>query len=320
MSRPSTTATGVPTGAWPAFRDSARAVAVDIKLAHSVFALPFALLAAVMAAAPAGIGSIDAPRFAVQCILVLAAMLTARTTAMLANRILDHRLDAANPRTAGRAIPSGRLSVRAATLWAAAAGAAFIATAAGFGVLLDNWWPVFLAVPVLAWISAYGLFKRFTSLCHVWLGASLALSPPAAALAVDPAALSGQPAIWLIAAMVLGWVAGFDVIYALQDEAVDRRDGLHSMPSRLGARRALQVSRLLHAGAVAALATAARTDPRLGGLFAAGVTIVAVLLVVEHATVHRWGTSRISLTFFTLNGVISCVLGILGIADVLAGT
>ncbi len=323
MSRPSPAAepsvAEAPAGPWTALSGSARAVAEDIKLAHSVFALPFALLTAVMAAAPDGLGSIDIPRLTVQCVLVLMAMVTARTAAMLANRILDHRLDAANPRTARRAIPSGRLSVRGAVMWAAASGTTFIATTAGFGLLMDNWWPLALAVPVLAWISAYGLFKRFTSLCHVWLGASLALSPPAAALAVDPAALLAQPAIWLIAAMVLGWVSGFDIIYALQDEAVDRRDGLHSMPSRLGARRAMLVSRALHAGAITALVTATRTDPRLSGLFATGVAIVAVLLVVEHATVHRWGTSRISLTFFTLNGVISCLLGVLGIADVIAG-
>ncbi|MHC4811199.1 MAG: 4-hydroxybenzoate octaprenyltransferase [Planctomycetota bacterium] len=310
---------GGATGGWAAVSGSARAVAADIKLAHSVFALPFALLAAVMAAAPGGLDSIDGRRFTIQCILVLVAMVTARTAAMLANRILDHRLDAANPRTAGRAIPSGRLSVRAAVTWAIGSAAAFVATTAGFGLLLENWWPLMLSVPVLAWITAYGLFKRFTSLCHLWLGTSLALSPPAAALAVDPAAVLSQPAIWLIATMVLGWVAGFDIIYALQDEAVDRRDGLHSMPSRLGRRRAMLVSRGLHAAAIAALVTAARIDSRFAAPFAVGVGIVAVLLVVEHATVHRWGTSRISLTFFTLNGVISCLLGLLGIIDVLGG-
>lgn len=298
---------------------SGREVAGDVKIAHSVFALPFALLAAVMAAAPGGRESLDSTRFATQALLVVAAMVAARTAAMLANRLLDRRIDAGNPRTAGRAIPSGRLSARAAVGWFAATGLAFIAVTAGFGLLHGNWWPLILSVPVLAWISAYGIFKRFTSLCHLWLGASLAISPVAAALAVDPAALASQPAIWLLALMVLTWVAGFDVIYALQDVDVDRRDGLHSMPSRLGAGRALLVSQGLHGLSLAALFLALRLDPRFGALFAVGVGLVGLLLIVEHATVRQWGTTRISLTFFTLNGVISCVLGGLGIADVLLG-
>jgi 4-hydroxybenzoate polyprenyltransferase len=305
--------------------DSGRVVAGDIKLAHSVFALPFALLAAVMAAAPAAPGApggdgpatIDATRFGILTGLVVVAMVTARTAAMLANRILDRTIDAGNPRTVGRAIPSGRLSPRAAIAWFAAASAGFVLTAAGFGLVADNWWPLILSLPVLAWICAYGLFKRFTSLCHLWLGASLAISPPAAALAMDPAALAAQPAIWLLAGMVLTWVAGFDVIYALQDVETDRRDGLFSMPSRLGPARALMVSRGLHLSSLAALVAAAWIDPRFGVLFGVGVAAVATLLIVEHATVHRWGTTRISLTFFTLNGVISCLLGSLGVVDVL---
>ena len=296
---------------------SGREVAGDVKIAHSVFALPFALLAAVMAAAPSGLPSLDRGRFATQALLVIAAMVAARTAAMLANRILDHRIDAGNPRTAGRAIPSGRLSLAGATGWFIAAGLVFVGVTAGFWGVTGNWWPLALSVPVLAWISAYGLFKRFTSLCHLWLGASLAISPVAAALAVDPAALGSQPAIWLLAAMVLTWVAGFDVIYALQDMEVDRRDGLHSMPSRLGPGRALLVSQGLHGLSLAALFLALRLDPRFGPLFAVGVALVGLLLVIEHATVRHWGTTRISLTFFTLNGVISCVLGGLGIADVL---
>jgi len=296
---------------------SGREVAGDVKIAHSVFALPFALLAAVMAAAPSGLPSLDRGRFATQALLVIAAMVAARTAAMLANRILDHRIDAGNPRTAGRAIPSGRLSLAGATGWFIAAGLVFVGVTAGVWRVTGNWWPLALSVPVLAWISAYGLFKRFTSLCHLWLGASLAISPVAAALAVDPAALGSQPAIWLLAAMVLTWVAGFDVIYALQDMEVDRRDGLHSMPSRLGPGRALLVSQGLHGLSLAALFLALRLDPRFGPLFAVGVALVGLLLVIEHATVRHWGTTRISLTFFTLNGVISCVLGGLGIADVL---
>ena len=301
----------------PAPIAAARTVAADIKIAHSVFALPFALLAACMAAAPAD-GAVDWRRFGGQVVLIVLAMVFARTVAMLANRLLDREIDARNPRTAGRALPSGRLSVRGAVGFTLGSTAGFMLVCAMFGVLYGNWWPTALGLPVLAWISAYPLFKRFTFACHLYLGSSLALSPLAAALAIDPTAVTTQPALWLLAAMVLCWVAGFDVIYALQDVEIDRRDGLSSIPARFGVSGAMWWSRILHALAVAALIGAAWIDPRFGAVFAAGVAIVIALLLVEHATVARWGTSKIALTFFTLNGVISCVRGVLGAIDVLA--
>lgn len=300
-----------PATQWP---DVLRVVAVDVKIAHSVFALPFAVLAAFLAAARGG--TIDGPRFAIALALVIVAMVLARTAAMLANRILDRRIDAANPRTAGRAIPSGRLSLRAVAVVLAAACAGFVLVAVAFGALLGNWWPALLALPVLAWICAYPLLKRVTSLCHLWLGASLALSPLAAALAVEPAAL-GDAAPWWLAAAVLGWVAGFDVIYALQDEAVDRDQGIHSLPGRLGGARALWISRLLHATAAGALVMTAQTSPRLGAIFTGAVAVVIALLVIEQATVARWGTRRIALAFFTLNGAISVLVGLAGVTDVI---
>jgi 4-hydroxybenzoate polyprenyltransferase len=296
---------------------SLRVIAADIKIAHSVFALPFAVLAAFMAGAPDGLGSIAWGRFGGQLALVTVAMVTARTVAMLANRLLDREIDRTNPRTAGRALPSGRLGTSTAVAAAVASAALFVATCAGFGVGFGNWWPLALSVPVLAWLGAYPLLKRWTALCHLYLGASLAISPLAAALAVEPSALASQPALWLLSAMVLCWVAGFDIIYALQDVDVDRATGLHSMPSRLGPARALLVSRALHTVAAGALGAALLVDPRLGIVFAAGVVIVIGLLAWEHATVATWGTSRIALAFFTLNGVISCVLGVLGSIDVL---
>lgn len=187
---------------------------------------------------------------------------------------------------------------------------------AGFGWLYGNWWPAYLSVPVLIWISSYALLKRFTALCHLYLGSSLAISPLAAAIAVDPHALADQPALWLISAMVLCWVAGFDVIYALQDVEVDRAQGLHSMPSRLGVPGAMWMSRLLHAASAACLFAAWLIDPRFGILFGIAVLLVIALLLYEHLTVARWGTTKIALAFFTLNGIISCALGALGIADV----
>lgn len=292
-----------------------RALATDIKIHHSVFSLPFALLAAVMAAIATG--PVDWSRFAWQLLLVLVAMVCARTVAMLANRILDAPLDATNPRTASRAIPSGRATSGQATTCLAIAAACFIGCCGGFALAFANPWPLILSVPVLAWISAYAITKRFSALCHLYLGSSLALSVPAAALAIEPGALA-MPALWLLAAMVLCWVAGFDIIYALQDLDIDRRDGLHSAPSRLGTRGALWASRLLHLAAIVLLGLAWQIDARLGTWFAVAIGIVAAVLIAEHLTVRRWGTTRLALTFFTLNGVVSVILGIAGVIDLLA--
>lgn len=291
----------------------ARVVAADIKLAHSVFALPFALLGAVMALAHGG--SIQWRSAVVPLLLVVAAMVAARSAAMVANRLLDREIDARNPRTAGRAIPSGRLRTHDAVAALLVSSSAFVAVCAVFGVLEGNWWPLMLSVPVLAWITLYGLFKRFTWACHLWLGASLAMSVPAAALAVAPPSLE-NPAIWWIALAVLAWVAGFDVIYALQDIEVDRAEGLHSVPARFGWTGALAVSRALHAVAAAALLLAWRSDARLGAPFAIAVALAIALLVLEQATVRRWGTSRMALTFFTINGCVSILLGGAGILGV----
>ncbi len=295
---------------------TARVIASDIKLAHSVFAMPFAILAAFMAAQPLET-SIDWPRFAGQLALIIAAMVLARTVAMLANRLLDRTLDRNNPRTEDRAIPSGRLSARAATGVLLGCTCGFMIACAGFGVLYDNWWPTILGLPVLGWLSAYPLFKRFTSLCHLYLGSSLAISPIAAAIAIEPTTLAHQASLWLLAGMVMCWVAGFDIIYALQDVDIDRDQGLFSMPAKLGPAGAMWISRALHVLAVLALGLVLFIDPRLHLIFGIGVAIVVLLLLYEHLTVARWGTSKIAMTFFTLNGVISCLLGALGVIDVL---
>jgi 4-hydroxybenzoate polyprenyltransferase len=296
-----------------------RLIAVDIKLAHSVFAMPFALLAAFMASLepPLGLRHVDGGRLGKQMGLIVLAMFLARTCAMLANRLIDRGIDAENPRTASRALPSGRVSTAAMVSGLTMAALLFIVVCLAFGAMFDNWWPLFLGPFVLTWISAYGFFKRFTSWCHIYLGSSLALSPIAAAIAINPQSLVDQPALWLLSGMVLCWVAGFDIIYALQDVEVDRRDGLFSMPARLGVQRAMWISRLLHATALACLVAALIIDQRFHFLLGIGVGIVGALLLYEHLTVARWGTTKIALAFFTLNGVISCVLGALGIADLL---
>ena len=291
----------------------ARLVGADIKLAHSVFAMPFAILAAVMArrtAEPTGetIGKVA---------LIVVCMVLARTWAMMVNRLADRRFDAANPRTARRALASGRLGMRDAAAVTAGSAARFVAATSIFWFAWGNSWPLALSVPVLAWIAFYSFTKRFTFLCHVFLGGALAASPIAAALAMNPDALSYTPALWWLAAMVMLWVGGFDVIYALQDIDFDRDTGLRSIPAALGATRAIWVSRAMHAGAAACLAAAGVSDTRFGPLFYAGIGLVGALLVTEHAVLARRGKAGLEMAFFTLNGVVSCVLGITGVLDIL---
>lgn len=297
----------------PSAFDSLRLALGDIKLAHSVFALPFAVLAVFLARDPSG----PWPQLAGQLALVVACMVTARTFAMLVNRVADARLDADNPRTACRAVASGALPrARAIAITAASAGA-FVACCAGFWLFFGNAWPLALSVPALLWVGFYSFTKRFTWLCHVFLGGALAASPICAALAVRPESLAQTPALWWIAGMVVCWVAGFDVIYALQDTDYDAERGLHSAPSRLGVRRAIWLSRALHLAAFTALVLALRADPRLGWLFGAGVAVVGALLVTEHAILARRGKAGIDVAFFTVNGVVSVLLGAAGVADLL---
>ncbi|MEM9065811.1 MAG: 4-hydroxybenzoate octaprenyltransferase [Planctomycetota bacterium] len=298
-----------PPGPWRAVAG----VLGDIKLAHTVFAMPFAVLAVFLARDP------DAGLIwtGVQLVLVVACMFFARTWAMLVNRIVDARIDVANPRTAGRAVASGRVSEREA--WAVAVGCAglFLAVCALFWALLDNPWPLAFGIPVLAWIAFYSITKRFTRWCHLFLGGALAASPIAAAIAVRPEALLDTEAIWWLAGMVMLWVAGFDVLYALQDEVFDRDRGLHSIPAAHGARGAVWMSRAMHLGAVFSLAMAWRVDPRLGVFFGGAVIFAAALLVLEHVVVSRQGLRGLPLAFFTLNGVISVLLGVVGSAETL---
>lgn len=283
----------------------------DIKLAHTVFALPFAVLAAALAVAP----GTPTPTLAAVFGLVLLCMVLARTWAMLVNRLADARFDAENPRTAQRAVAAGRLGRRQGWAIAATAAALFCAAAALFIPAAQNPWPLWLCLPVLGFIALYSYTKRFTALCHLFLGAALALSPVAAAIAVRPDALADTPAVWWLAGYVLAWVAGFDVIYALQDLDFDRGRGLKSIPAALGWRGAVWTSRALHAAAIAALVTASLADDRLGPVFAVGVAAAAALLVTEHLVLIRRGARGIPMAFFTLNGIVSLVLGAAGLAD-----
>jgi 4-hydroxybenzoate polyprenyltransferase len=277
----------------------------DIKISHTVFALPFALLSAFVAAG-------GMPKVGVLG-LILVCMVTARTVAMAANRLLDAALDARNPRTAGRAIPSGKLSRGFYGAVLAACGLAFLFACAGFWFLYANRYPLLLAVPVLLFLGAYPLLKRFTRFCHYYLGAALALAPVCAWLAVR-GSLAATP-FWM-AGGVLCWTAGFDIIYACQDYASDVECGVFSVPANLGIEPALWVARLTHGVCVGMLVGLGRSSPALGLLYWIGVGAAVALLVVEHSLVRPSDLSKAGLAFFTVNGVISVLLGTLGIVDV----
>jgi 4-hydroxybenzoate polyprenyltransferase len=277
----------------------------DIKLSHTVFAMPWALLATFLAAN-------GFPR-AGQLGLIVLCMVTARTVAMSSNRLLDAKLDARNPRTAGRAIPSGQLSRTFFVVAAVACGFAFVGATSLFGIVYSNWLPLMLSIPVLAFVGAYPLLKRFTRLCHYYLGAALALAPVCAWIAIT-GKIATPP--FLMAGAVLLWTAGFDIIYACQDYQSDLETGVASVPARFGIAGALWISRLTHAGALAFMVALGLTSPQLGLLYSVGVGCAAALLVFEHALVRAGDLSKVGIAFFTMNGIISVVVGTLGIVDV----
>jgi 4-hydroxybenzoate polyprenyltransferase len=283
---------------------SLRAIVADIKLAHSVFALPFALVGLLFGTR----GRWPDPWLLAK---VVAALVLARSAAMGWNRLLDRRLDAGNPRTASRALPAGRLQPVAMAVFVVVCSALFITVAGSLGRLC-----LLLSPAVLAVLLGYSFAKRVTDLSHLLLGLALALAPPAAYLAARGAVEADVvPVLWLSVA-VLCWVAGFDILYACQDADHDRRAGLHSIPARLGVARALAVARWLHAGMVLALAATAATAA-LGPLGWAAVAFVAALLVLEHRLVDASDLSRLDAAFFTTNGLVSVVFALLVGADLL---
>jgi 4-hydroxybenzoate polyprenyltransferase len=264
-----------------------------VKLSHSVFALPFALASAALAAG-------EGTRWR-DLGWIVVAMVGARSAAMGFNRLADHEIDARNPRTAGRELPRGVL--RRAEVWAfvALSAAALVLAAAMLNPLCLMLSPVALAI-----VFGYSYTKRFTALSHLFLGLGLAVAPVGAWLAIR-GELAPAPVVLGLA--VLCWVAGFDTIYACQDVAFDRAAGLHSLPARLGVARALQVARALHVVAVMLLALVYRLAP-LHPIYLAGVAGVAALLVYEHSLVSADDLSRVDAAFFAVNGWIS--IGYLG--------
>lgn len=280
---------------------AARAVdlAKLVKFSHSIFALPFALAGAWLAAA-------GAPRAATLGWIVLCAV-AARTAAMAFNRLVDRDIDGRNPRTAARELPRGALAPKSVGALVALSATVFVLGAFALGSV-----PGWLSFPVLAVLLGYSYVKRFSALAHFVLGLALAVAPLGAWVAVR-GAIEGPlaPVLWLALA-VWTWVAGFDLIYACQDADFDRATGLHSLPARIGVRRALTLSRLLHVVTTAALVLVG-SSAGLGPAYFGAVALVAALLAYEQSLVRASDLSRVDLAFFTVNGWVGVVL-FLGLA------
>jgi 4-hydroxybenzoate polyprenyltransferase len=274
-----------------------------VKFSHTVFALPFALAAAAIAAQGHGIT-------VGRLVAIVVAMVGARTAAMGFNRIVDRDIDAKNPRTAGRELPTGKVSLGAAVALTVASAALFVGAAAWLGPLCLKLSPVALFL-----VLGYSYTKRFTWLCHLFLGLAIAAGPGGAWIAVrgDVAA----PALWLMLA-VATWIGGFDILYALADRDFDRSAGLHSIPARFGVRGALWASAGLHLITVAAMLMLARVGG-LGVIYVVGVVLIAGILVWEHAIVRPGDLSRLDMAFFNLNGYVSVAFFVATLADVLIG-
>jgi 4-hydroxybenzoate polyprenyltransferase len=306
-----------------------------IRFSHTLFALPFALLSAVMAwgavryVAHGPTDDVLGPvryvekidRFAnfrfTQLLGLLLCMITARSFAMAMNRLADRKLDADNPRTAGRHLPAKILSVAQVTVFTIACAVGFVASTLLF---LPNPLPLYLSLPVLAFLAGYSYTKRFTSLAHFWLGAALAMSPVAAWIAIRGETVIESPPDLLpalvLGAAVLTWVAGFDIIYSCQDHDSDLRAGLRSVPVRLGIPAALRVAALCHLATVALLGCLPIIYP-FGMIFKIGVAAVAVLLIYEHLLVRPSDLSRVNAAFFNVNAIISIGLFVVGSLDLL---
>jgi len=263
-----------------------------IKIEHTLFALPFALLGAVLAAR-------GLPSFS-QLLWIAVAMVGARSTAMAFNRIADKDYDARNPRTKARAIPAGKLSVVFVLIFTIAGAGMFL-----FAAAMLNRLTLILSPLALASVMLYSYTKRWTTLSHIVLGWCLAIAPTGAWIAVR--GTIDSPAPLLLSLVVLLWTAGFDVLYACQDYDFDRREGLYSIPARFGIARALWISRGLHAGAFAALVLLYFVT-NLGLLAIIGVIATGALLIYQHTLVRANDLSKLNSAFFTTNAFVSVIL------------
>ena len=283
-----------------AFANNVRVTLEMIKWEHSVFALPFALCGAMLAA-----GGIPSGR---QLFWIVVSMIAARSAAMAFNRLVDHAIDAANPRTAARALPAGHLSRGFVTAFVVIFCAVFVFAAAQLNRLTLYLSPVALGI-----VLFYSYTKRFTRWSHIFLGFALGVAPAAAWIAVRG---SLDPRILILTAAVTLWVGGFDILYACQDYDHDRVHHLYSIPQSLGIPRALLMARLLHFQVLILLAALVFVFD-LGPVAMGGLVLVAVMLAYEHTLVRAHDLSRMNAAFFTMNGVIAVVFWVFLAADLL---
>jgi 4-hydroxybenzoate polyprenyltransferase len=279
-----------------------RRLASLVRIEHTVFALPFAYVGAFLA--------VDGWPGLADILWITVAMTGARTLAMALNRLVDADLDARNPRTASRELPAGALSRTQVAALSAVAFVVFLVAVLQLDPIVRWLWPIPIAM-----FFVYPYLKRFTWLCHLWLGACLGLAPVGAWLAVSG---SAPWEAWALGGAVLLWVAGFDVFYSLFDLEHDRQEGLHSWATRFGERGAFAGARAFHLGTVLLLAVAG-VGLDVGVLYWLGVAAVAVLLGYEHSLVRPGDLRRLDAAFFTVNGVISVVFFAFVAADVLLG-
>jgi 4-hydroxybenzoate polyprenyltransferase len=275
-----------------------------IKLSHTVFALPFALAAAWLVWQ-------QQPVPWHQWVWIVLAMVGARSSAMGFNRLVDRRIDAANPRTAERELPSGRLGLGWA--WGLTLGSAGVLV---FAAAMLHPLALKLSPAVIGVLWGYSLTKRFTALCHVWLGMSLGLAPICVWVALT-GTVAAAP--MLMAGAITTWVAGFDILYSMQDRGYDEQVGLRSIPAALGERGALVVSAALHLGTVVFLAALPLVAP-LGWPYWPGVVVIAGILVWEHTLVRPGDLSRMGKAFFVANSYVSVVFLSAVILATLAGS
>jgi 4-hydroxybenzoate polyprenyltransferase len=274
-----------------------------IRFSHTLFALPFALLAAALAWA-------DEPFRWQDLVGILLCMVCARSAAMAFNRLADRHIDARNPRTATRHLPAGALSAAGVWLFTLLCCGGFVASTLLFYFRdPSNPWPLYLCGPVLLFILGYSFAKRFTSLAHFWLGAALMLAPVAAWIVVK--GLTDMTAPVILGAAVAFWVAGFDILYACQDVDFDTREGLHSVPARFGVLASLRIAAVCHAVMFALLVGLYFASPHLGLIYLVGLGLIGGLLIYEHRLVRPDDLTRVNRAFFHVNGVISVGLLVL---------
>ncbi len=271
----------------------------DIKIQHTVFALPFAVMSAFLAAG--GMPEVE------QLIWIVVCMVGARSAAMAFNRIVDARVDAKNPRTLERALPSGQVGIGSYWAFLIASSILFI-----FSAWMLNSLAFYLSPVALVIVFFYSLTKRFTAFSHFWLGLAISVAPVGAWVAIrEEISFTSL----LLGAAVVFWLIGFDILYSCMDVEADRINRLHSIPQRFGVEMALKIAWASHAVMVVFLLTLLELTVLLGPVYLAGVVLVAGLLIYEHSLVKKDDLSKVNMAFFNVNGIISIGLMVFVIVD-----